>query len=129
MNALIAQKPQSCGASMWYRTLDRLHTSGMNTTGSLVFCGSYEALTRINPNDITVVTGTYDSFLVQTPTARVDDVIQWLTWTMEQPWPQLGGLRIPVDVSVGSNWRDYDERDNPDGIREREYKAFSADRP
>ena len=23
---------------------------------------------------------------------------------MEQPWPELGGLRVPVEIKTGTNW-------------------------
>lgn len=119
MNALISQRPQSCGASMWYRTLMRLSPG---------FTGSYEELTVVDPSATMINTGTYDSFLVQTPADLVDDVIQWLAWTMEQAWLELGGLRIPVDVKVGSNWREKDEC-NDNGLANYGYTPFSADRP
>ncbi len=129
MNALIAQKPQSCGASMWYRRLCELHNCENSPVclshTTLLFAGGYTELTAIDPSAIMVNTGTYDSFLAQTPAANTDSVIQWLARTMEVAWPQLEGLRIPVDIKVGHNWREADER-NKRGLQGVEYTPFSA---
>lgn len=132
MNAVIAQKPQSCGASMWYRTLGKLHQPGGSpgyNALNLVFTGSYEELTGQYLGATMVVTGTYDSFLVQCPSHRQDDVLQWLTYTMELPWSQLGGLRIPVDVKAGYNWRETDGNESSSksyGLTSVGYKPFSS---
>jgi hypothetical protein len=139
MNALISQQPQSCGASMWYRTLNRLH--GIDIDGGkwpiildarVWWEQMYSMLVKWSDGyETQVITGTYDSFVMATDAERVDDVVQWLTWTMEQPWPELGGLRIPADVEVGYNWGSYDAKTgrNPNGLRAYEYRPFSACRP
>ena len=51
-----------------------------------------------------------------------------MIWTMEQPWPQLGGLRLPVEGSIGYNYGDKKD-DNPRGLEEIPYKAFTAENP
>lgn len=138
MKAVIAQKPQGTGASMWYRTLMRLH--GMDPAGgrwptppNTRIWGlepSYMELTRHRDvYDTQVLTGTYDSFLLETDEELIPRVVQWLAWTMEQPWPQLGGLRIPADVEVGKNWGKRDERINSAGLDGYDYRPFSAQRP
>jgi len=134
MNALVAQGPQSCGASMWYRTLGRLHGRDVGggtwpvPEGTLVFSGGYAVL-RDRAHPTTIDTGTYDSFLVSTFAERVESVLQWIAWTVEQPWSELRMLRVPADFKIGPNWGEFDEQHNPrGGLRGHAYQPFSADR-
>lgn len=121
MNALIAQEPQSSGASMWYDVTRELFP----------WDGVYSSLVnKVNP----ILTGTYDSFLGQSRPMLVgrgakttEDMIQWITRSMEKPWPQLGGIRFPVDVAVGYNWRKYNEKLNPRGLRDVHYIPFTTE--
>jgi len=124
-NALASQLPQSCGASIWYRTLQRLNgftatSEGFEPwpipTGYRMLTQPYQAFEYQNP----IATGTYDSFVVECAPADRDTIAAWLAWTMEQAWPQLGGIRIPAEVEWGENWYD---------LREMEYQAFSATNP
>lgn len=120
INALTSQCPQSSGASMWYRTLMRLHgfdveTGGRVTPwpvpyGALTWRPGMSYLRLLTRTPISVVTGTYDSFLIETPADRADEVIAWALWTMEQPWPQLGGRRFPAEPSIGKDWGKFDDR-------------------
>lgn len=135
MNALISQEPQGSGASMWYRTLGRLHGRDIGgggwpvPTGVRVFDGRYGNLIRPRHSEGTdCETGTYDSFLLQTTKEHEESVLEWTLWTMEQEWPQLGGLRIPGEPTIGYNWGDYGDG-NDRGLRERQYTPFTAGRP
>lgn len=111
-NAVISQLPQSCGASMWYRTLMRLHgydpytrsTWPVPTAALSVVEGFKYSELRRTDHRIDVVTGTYDSFVIECEMRDSLQVISWLMWTMEQPWYELGGLRIPAEGAVGMNW-------------------------
>lgn len=115
--AVASQLPQSSGASMWYRTLHRLH-------GFEVVDGERRAWPT--PTfAYRVVTGTYDSFLLECPAANADMLLQWLTWTMEQPWSLLGGLRIPVEGFVGANYGEASAA-NTEGLTAVDAKAFTA---
>lgn len=125
MNALISQKPQSSGASMWYRRLADLHADEHAIEGTLVFTGSYGGLTVPSSTLTTVITGTYDSFMIQTVDKKVEDVIQWIAYVMEKAWPQLGGMRVPVDAKVGRNWMEKADG-NPKGLDGVGYTPFSA---
>ncbi len=47
------------------------------------------------------------SLVVEAPKALVGDVVKCLKAVMEQPWPQLGGYHIPIEVSAanpGDSW-------------------------
>lgn len=128
LNAACAQRPQSAGADMWYTTLGRLHGEDWPAGEWPVLPGAARthAYALYAQSLVRVVTGTYDSFVVQVPTALVADAQRWLLWTMEQPWHELGGWRFPAEVSVGTNWGKWHETRNPAGLRDVAYKPLSA---
>jgi hypothetical protein len=138
MNALRAQPAQSGGASLWYRTLLRLHGYDYYAPdvdvqwtmplalNPLVWSPRVHVYGQLYaPFEVYVVTGTYDSFIIECDAQDVEAVAQWLAWTMEQGWPELGGLRIPVELSWGYNWRKASEA-NPKGLVDMKYDSFSA---
>lgn len=126
-NALASQHPQSCGASMWDITFARLH--GYDPVADAPW-PSPEGILRYDPRanwremfkpaPIFVATGTYDSFVLESPRERADEITHWLLWTMEQPWPELSDWRFPAEASVGGNLGKYDAEINPKGLRERD---------
>lgn len=125
MNALASQDPQSTGASMWNITLSRLHGYDPITddvwphpAGILRYDPRSPLSHLFNPAEIFVATGHYDSFYLETPVSRKDEVLDWVMWTMEQPWPELGGTRFPGEGSWGYNLGKYDEKKNPFGLQE-----------
>lgn len=88
---------QAPGASVWPRVAKQLSDRGWH-----------------------VATGQYDSVMVICP-ATVDDVrraVSDMREVMGQPWPQLGGRGLPVEVKVGRNWGDWDADANPEGLKE-----------
>ncbi len=110
-NALASQDPQSCGASIFYRTSGRIN--------GYEFRGGQRSSwpTPGRPGvDYRYATGSYDSFAVACPRDRWPLYARWLMWTMEQAWDQLGGLRIPAEVSVGLNLAPWDQEKNPQGL-------------
>lgn len=49
----------------------------------------------------------HDSLVIEAPKALVPEVVACLYKVMTQPWPQLGGFHIPIEVSVaepGDSW-------------------------
>jgi hypothetical protein len=146
-NAVAAQRPQSTGISMWYRTLQRVRGYQMVNGERLTW--------PVPPVPHRVVWGTYDSFAVACHREDAELVLQWLLWTMEQAWPQLGGKRFPAEGLVGHNLDEFNEdcwcghgvgqhgeggcddcdgcfryeARNERGLRERVYTAFSAVNP
>ncbi len=133
-NAIVAQLPQSSGASMWNYTLLRLHGSDTLEDGlwpvpdcEVLTWGPGGVYSRLLTNAPTQVkTGTYDSYVLRTRAKHVDRVVPWLLWTMEQPWAQLGGWRFPSEPAVGLNWGKFDAKKNPGGLKEQPYQAFTA---
>lgn len=119
-NAVAAQEPQSAGASVWLRTLHRLN--------------GFQVHNRVRKPWPTpsfpyrIATGTYDSYLGVCAEDVVSDALTWMLWTMERPWPQLGGLRLPAEGSIGKNYGERSET-NPEGLEEIPYRAFTANNP
>lgn len=105
-NAVAAQLPQSCGASIMYRTWDRLRKTA--------------------PTPMIIRNTTYDSFLLEVALEYARLATDWLARTMEQPWPQLGGLRLPVELAMGNNWNEHHEKTNPEGLKEIVYTPFKV---
>lgn len=99
LNEVYAQRPQSHGADIWYRGLDRLCLPG-------------SLRLRLDPEVGRVVIGTYDSYLIEVQEARVQEVAQWAREVLEQPMEWLGelpGARLmppvfPVDVKIGRHY-------------------------
>lgn len=46
----------------------------------------------------------HDQLLFEVHKERLREVAQGVQRVMEQPWPELEGLRIPVALETGSNW-------------------------
>ncbi len=126
MNSLASQKPQSCGASIWWRTLMRLH--GIDIVGDQMVHWPrpkgwhVPELPRagccVDPMEFVrakegVTSGTYDSYLVECAKDQSNEVADWLTWTMEQPWSELNGLVIPCEMKWGQNYGEQNEHNEP----------------
>lgn len=66
----------------------------------------------------------HDSLRWVVAEANTEQVAAAVRSLMERPWPQLGThskydeFRAPVKLSVGSNWGEWDERTNSEGLRE-----------
>jgi len=124
-NALTSQHPQSCGASMWDITFARLH--GYDSVEDAPW-PSPEGILRYYPGErwdemfkaapIFVATGTYDSFYLECPESRADEVMRWLLWTMETAWPELGGSRFPAEGMTGENLGKFESGVNDGGLHE-----------
>jgi DNA polymerase-1 len=48
----------------------------------------------------------HDSLVFECPPDIVDDLVATVKLVMEQPWPELGGMVIPISVKVGDAWGD-----------------------
>lgn len=138
-NALASQKPQSCGASMWWRTLMRLHGFEARDDALWVWkrpTGWVEPHLPakgvcIDPTVFLhqregITSGTYDSYLAESTRAVAYEVADWLCWTMEQPWSELNGLTIPCELKMGLNYGDWHEDTNPDGLKDLDRGEFAG---
>lgn len=48
----------------------------------------------------------HDELVFEAPAGMVDEVIEVVKTVMTQPWEQVGGMRMPVNVAVGDSWGD-----------------------
>ena len=124
-NALAAQHPQSCGASLWNITFMRLHgydpiadQPWPSPEGILRYDPAAPWSDMFRPAEVFVATGTYDSFYLECPGTRRGEILAWLLWTMEQAWTELDGWRFPAEGMTGHNLGKYDVNVNPLGLRE-----------
>lgn len=46
----------------------------------------------------------HDEVLAESPRGAVAETARIMKQHMEQPWPELGGLSVPVKIKVGENW-------------------------
>lgn len=83
-NEALAFRPQSSGSSMLRETL--LHCAPMD---GRLFC---------------LLAPIHDAVLLECDPRDCAGVLAFLKPFMEQPWQELGGLSIEVDVSIGKNW-------------------------
>ena len=125
VNALASQDPQSTGASMWNITFARLHgydpitdSTWPHPTGILAYSPKLPVSHLFKPAEIFVASGHYDSFYLEAPTERKEEILNWLVWTMEQPWSELGGTRFPAEGAIGYNMGKHDATKNPNGLQE-----------
>ena len=87
-------------------------TSGQN--GALLMNRSQVRLHRLGAP---IIFQMHDSFLLEVPAGEVQRWADALRGIMEDPVPELGGHRFPIDIQVGGNWGDRSE-ENPNGLRD-----------
>jgi DNA polymerase-1 len=51
----------------------------------------------------------HDSLVFEAPAEQVDEVVRVVRKVMEQPWPELAGLVIPIGIKVGDSWGDAED--------------------
>lgn len=56
------------------------------------------------PQPARLLVQVHDSLVIETPRVLLDQVVSSVTRVMSQPWRELGGYSIPVEVKVGSSW-------------------------
>jgi hypothetical protein len=64
-----------------------------------------------------LVTTTHDSWTVSAVGGFEDLVAKSVKVQMEAPWPELGGLACPADISVGKCWGKYHATKCKEGLR------------
>lgn len=60
----------------------------------------------------------HDSVVLEVPEALAQEVAQTVHTVMTRGRPELGGLSIGAEVKAGHNLGEWDEQDNPDGMKE-----------
>lgn len=78
-------QPQSCAADIMWTVLrplaDRLRGAGSRVLATV-----------------------HDSVLIECPRGALNESATIMKQVMEQPWPELGGLSVPVELKTGENW-------------------------
>lgn len=69
----------------------------------------------------------HDSFLAEPPESEALRCAQLLALRMRWPIPELGGLQIGVEVTMGRNWAPFDSATNPDGMRKVDLSVLGVD--
>jgi len=65
-----------------------------------------------------IVLQMHDEFIFEVRDEDVEQLSLRSKEIMERPIPELGGISIPTDLEVGSNWGKWHKTLNPDGMRE-----------
>lgn len=73
---------------------------------------------QIRQEGVKIAVTNYDNFVGVAPRSveGMREVRGVIERVMTQPWPQLGGRTLPVELKCGMNWGDYSES-NPEGLR------------
>jgi DNA polymerase I-like protein with 3'-5' exonuclease and polymerase domains len=56
------------------------------------------------PQPAQVLLQVHDALIIEYPRIMRDKVLTIVKQVMEQPWPELDGYRIPVNIAVGPSW-------------------------
>jgi uracil-DNA glycosylase family 4 len=91
--------PQSTGADICYRAMIGLFFDRILWPIELA-CQASPILAPV-PYPARLVLQVHDSILIESPYGLVPDVVSCLRQVMSQPWPELAGFAIPVEVKVG----------------------------
>jgi hypothetical protein len=59
----------------------------------------------------------HDSLILEAPEEQVDVAVALTQQVFTSSWPELGGLSIGCEVSMGRNLAPFDAATNPDGMR------------
>jgi DNA polymerase-1 len=94
--------PQSSGADILYRALIAMMYERIGWPVEKVsqIVRVWEPL----PQPARLLLTVHDSATFEAPRSQVDDVVGVIRRVMEQPWPELGGMNIPIGVAVGPSW-------------------------
>lgn len=98
----------------WGPELDReLKNLPMQMGGAILMI---RAQNRLHALGAPIVLQMHDAFMLEVPEVEVDYWAKEVRGVMEESVPQLGGVSLPVDVSIGCNWGDYSD-ENTGGLR------------
>lgn len=98
----ISFMPQSTAADVIFRAMIGMMYKRINWPLEKVaeVVGIYEAL----PKPAALLLQVHDALVLEAPEDMVEDVVRILKKVMEQSWPELGGLVLPISIAVGDSW-------------------------
>ena len=91
--------PQSTGADIMHRAAIGLLYNRLGL--QLEQVSQYIHVLAPLPEPARLVLQVHDSFLFEMPGEMLDEVAQAVSRVMIQPWPELGGISIPIDFKAG----------------------------
>jgi DNA polymerase I-like protein with 3'-5' exonuclease and polymerase domains len=65
------------------------------------------------PRPANLLLQVHDSLLIESPNELIPNVVGCLKRVLEQPWPELGGLVLPIGVAVGPSWGETEKYEGP----------------
>lgn len=94
--------PQSTAADIVFRAMIGLMYERINWPEQKVqeLVRVYEAI----PQPARLLLQVHDSLVFECPPELVDRLVRTIKKVMEQPWPELGGMSIPIGIKVGDSW-------------------------
>ena len=100
----ISFMPQSTAADVIYHSMIGIMFERINWPLEKVqqVVSIYEAL----PNPARLLLQVHDELLLEMPNDLIPEVARILRRVMTQPWKELGGLVLPVEIKVGQSWAD-----------------------
>lgn len=91
--------PQSTGADLILRAMVALYFDriGWSEERTRKLCPIVQSV----PSPVRLLLQVHDSLVFELPGILADECVEIVQRVMEQPWRQLGGLSIPIDIKVG----------------------------
>lgn len=94
--------PQSTAADIIYRAMIGLMYARINWPKELA--QRVTPLLWPLPVTVNLLLQIHDALLFEAPEECVDEVVAGVRRVMEQPFPELKGLKLPVGIAVGDSW-------------------------
>jgi DNA polymerase I len=91
--------PQSTGADICYRSMIGMMYERINWPAELALIAS--PILFPLPHPARLVLQVHDSLLIECPLNLVEEVAKCLKAVMEQPFKELGGFSIPIEIKTG----------------------------
>jgi DNA polymerase I-like protein with 3'-5' exonuclease and polymerase domains len=98
----LAFLPQSTAADIIFRAMIGLMQKRIGWAEELAL--QVAPASRALPEPAELLLQVHDSLVVEYPREMREEVVGVLRYNMEQPWRELGGFKIPVEVKVGDSW-------------------------
>jgi len=94
--------PQATGADVLYRVMIALLYERIGWPEELVkkVVGVYHPLPK--PSNILICV--HDSLVGESPKSQVEEVMEIVSKVATQPWPELGGMTLPIEIKCGPSW-------------------------
>jgi DNA polymerase I-like protein with 3'-5' exonuclease and polymerase domains len=96
--------PQSTAADVIFRSMIGLMYERVNWPKSMAM--NIAPIVEPLSKPARLLLQVHDSLIFECPTEMVDQLVEVVTRVMTQPWPELGGMSIPIGIKIGESWGD-----------------------